>query len=101
MRILYSHRIHSRDGQSVHLDELVRALRAADNDVRVAERRLYERAAFGSEGRLVPALRRLVPTALQEIMELAYKLPAAIKAMRACRGWAPDVIYERYNLYFF
>ena len=28
MRILYSHRIRSRDGQSVHLEAMVAALRA-------------------------------------------------------------------------
>ncbi len=28
MRILYSHRIQSRDGQSVHVEELIAAFRA-------------------------------------------------------------------------
>ena len=35
MRILYSHRIQSRDGQGVHLDSLVAALREEGHEVRV------------------------------------------------------------------
>lgn len=101
MRILYSHRVHSRDGQSVHIEELVRALRDAGHDVRVAGPGLYERADFGGESRLVPALRRLMPAAFFEVMELLYNIHATLQAARTCRGWAPELIYERYNLYFF
>lgn len=101
MRILYSHRVHSRDGQSVHIEELVRALQRADNDVRVSGPRLYQRANFGGESRLVPALRRFAPAALHELLELLYSLPATLQALRTCRGWTPELIYERYNLYFF
>jgi hypothetical protein len=41
MRILYSHRIQSRDGQSVHVDEMVRALREAGHEVMVVGPRFY------------------------------------------------------------
>ena len=101
MRILYSHRVHSRDGQSVHIDELVKALRRAGHDVRVAGPALYERADFGSESRLVPMLRRFVPSALFEIIELLYSLPGLVQAWRTCRGFVPELIYERYNLFYF
>ncbi len=63
MRILYSHRIQSRDGMSVHLEELVAALR-----------------------RRLPGL--------------AYNLPAYRRLRRACHSFRPELIYERYNLYF-
>jgi glycosyltransferase involved in cell wall biosynthesis len=101
MRILYSHRTHSRDGQSVHIEELVKALRRAGHELRVTGPALYERADFGGERRLVPALRRFVPPALFEIIELLYSLPGVVRAWRACRGFAPELIYERYNLYYF
>jgi glycosyltransferase involved in cell wall biosynthesis len=101
MRILYSHRVQSRDGQSVHIEELVKALRRTGHEVRVAGPLLYERAGFGGESRLVSVLRRLVPPLLFEIIELLYSLPGVIRAWRTCRGFAPELIYERYNLYYF
>jgi glycosyltransferase involved in cell wall biosynthesis len=101
MRILYSHRVQSRDGQSVHIEELIKALRRSGHDVRAAGPGLYKAADFGGESRLVLALRRLVPAAFFEIMEILYNLPALLKALRICRGFAPDLIYERYSLYFF
>jgi glycosyltransferase involved in cell wall biosynthesis len=101
MRILYSHRVNSRDGQSVHIEELIKALRRHGHDVRVAAPSLYERADFGGESRLVPALRRVAPAALFEVMELLYNIPALLQARRNLRGFAPELIYERYNLYFF
>ena len=41
MRILYSHRIQSRDGQSVHVEELVAALREAGHEVLVVGPSFY------------------------------------------------------------
>jgi hypothetical protein len=35
MRILYSHRVQSHDGQGVHIEEMVRALRRAGHEVMV------------------------------------------------------------------
>ncbi|HLY43978.1 MAG TPA: glycosyltransferase family 4 protein [Stellaceae bacterium] len=100
MRILYSHRIQSRDGQSVHLDEIVAALRQLGHDVVVVGPRLYESAGFGGESRLVAALRRRVPRALLELAELAYNIPAFLRLRRVAAKFQPDLIYERYNLYF-
>lgn len=100
MRIIYSHRIQSRDGQSVHLDEIVAALRGLGHEVMVVGPGLYERARFGGESRLLAQLRRAVPRALLELAELAYNIPAAWRLLRACREFRPDFIYERYNLYF-
>jgi glycosyltransferase involved in cell wall biosynthesis len=101
MRILYLHRVQSRDGQSVHIEELVQALRRSGHDVRVAGPGLYERADFGGESRLVPALRRLTPAAIFELMEILYNVPALLQAWWVLRRFVPELIYERYNLYFF
>ena len=100
MRILYSHRIQSRDGQSVHLDEIVAALRQLGHDVVVVGPGLYDSAGFGGESRLVAALRRRLPQALLELAELAYNIPAFLRLRRVAAAFQPDLIYERYNLYF-
>ena len=100
MRILYSHRIQSRDGQSVHVEELIHALRAAGHEVLVVGPGLYEQAEFGGESGLVAAIRRYLPGFAQELAELAYNIPATLRLYRAWRRFRPDAIYERCNLYF-
>ncbi len=100
MRILYSHRIQSRDGQSVHVEELIAALRAEGAEVLVVGPGFYEQSGFGGESRLVALARRLLPAALAELAELAYNIPAYRRLRRAARGFRPDVIYERYNLFY-
>jgi glycosyltransferase involved in cell wall biosynthesis len=100
MRILYSHRIQSRDGQSVHLEELIGAFRQAGHEVRVVGPGFYDAGDFGGESRVVARLRALLPAALHEIAELAYNVPAYRRLRRACREFRPDLIYERYNLYY-
>lgn len=100
MRILYSHRIQSRDGQSVHLDALVKALRDAGHEVRVAGPPLYDKAGFGGESRMVALIRRRLPGWAAELAELAYTVPSWRRLRRAADEFRPDVIYERYNLFY-
>lgn len=100
MRILYSHRIQSHDGQSVHVEELIRAFRANGHEVMVVGPSFYESADFGGESKTVAILRRLLPGVLGEFAELAYNIPAWWRLRRAYRGFKPDFIYERCNLYF-
>ncbi len=100
MRILYSHRIQSRDGQSVHVEELVAALRALGHEVVVVGPGFYEQSGFGGESALVARLRRLLPGAVGELAELAYNIPAYRRLARACNALKPELIYERYNLYY-
>lgn len=100
MRILYSHRIQSRDGQSVHVEELVAAMRAAGHEVVVVGPGYYEASSFGGESRVVARLRRLLPGALGEIAELAYNVPAYLALRKAAKAFRPEAIYERYNLYY-
>jgi glycosyltransferase involved in cell wall biosynthesis len=101
MRILYSHRIQSRDGQGVHLDALVAALRAEGHEVRVVGPSAYDQAELGGESRLVALIRRALPRFAVELLELAYSLPAILKLDRAAREFGPDALYERYNLFYF
>ena len=64
MRILYSHRIQSRDGQSVHVEDLVAAFRAAGHEVLVAGPSFYESTGFGAETTWVAWLRAALPGAI-------------------------------------
>jgi glycosyltransferase involved in cell wall biosynthesis len=100
MRILYSHRINSHDGQGVHVMELVRALRAAGHEVHMVGPAFFEQAGFGGESKLVARMRRLLPGALSELAELAYNIPAYLRLKAAWRALRPDFVYERCNLYF-
>ena len=99
MRILYSHRIQSRDGQSVHVEELVAALRALGHEVLVVGPGFYESAQFGGESGLVAAIRSRLPRAVGELAELLYNIAAWWRLRLAYRRLRPDLIYERYNLY--
>jgi glycosyltransferase involved in cell wall biosynthesis len=100
LRILYSHRIQSRDGQSVHVEELVSAFRALGHEVVVVGPGFYDQSGFGGESRTVSVIRRLLPGALAEFLELAYNVQAYRRLARACREQRPDLIYERYNLFY-
>jgi glycosyltransferase involved in cell wall biosynthesis len=99
LRILYSHRIQSRDGQGVHVDELVAAFRAEGHEVLMVGPAAYEKTGFGGESSSLARWRRLLPGALGELAELGYAGPAALRLVRAYRRFRPDLVYERYNLF--
>lgn len=101
LHILYSHRIQSRDGMSVHVEELVTALRAAGHEVLVTGPGFYSRSSFGGESRIVSLLRRFLPVIMLDLGELAYNVPAYFRLLKACKAFEPDLLYERNNLYFF
>jgi glycosyltransferase involved in cell wall biosynthesis len=100
MRILYSHRIQSRDGMSVHVEEFVTALLQAGHHVLVVGPSFYAASGFGGESRVVAMLRRWLPGAMGEVAELAYNLVAYRRLARAAAAFKPDIVYERYNLYY-
>jgi glycosyltransferase involved in cell wall biosynthesis len=95
MRILYSHRVGSRDGRAAHIDALVRAFLAAGHTVSVVG---PARFGFG-RGRMVGAVGRLAPAAA-EFAALADNYRAVLGLRRVCDAFKPDLIYERSNLFF-
>ncbi|MBO1079079.1 glycosyltransferase family 4 protein [Roseomonas haemaphysalidis] len=99
MRILYSHRIRSRDGQAVHLEAMVDALRAAGHEVLVVGPPGFAQAELGGDSKAVSLLRDKLPGWVGELAELAYIVPATLRLERAARDFRPDVIYERANLF--
>lgn len=99
MKILYSHRIASRDGQGVHLDAMVAAMRAAGHEVRVVGPASYDNADLGGDSRMVGLVREKLPAWVGEAAEMAYIGPATLRLARAAAEFQPDVIYERANLF--
>ena len=99
MKILYSHRIRSRDGQSVHLEAMVAAWRRAGHDVLVQGPAGFAADGLGGGSGLVDWVRTRLPGWVGELAELAYALPAAWALDRAAAAFQPDFIYERANLF--
>lgn len=99
MKILYHHRTQSKDGQAVHIRELIHALRERGCEVIVVEPTAATRNEFGSESSSVATLRRLMPKAMYELLELGYSIVAFFRLRRAYLEHRPDVLYERHNLF--
>ncbi|MGH8124552.1 MAG: glycosyltransferase family 4 protein [Rhodanobacteraceae bacterium] len=98
MKILYHHRIGSKDGQYVHIEEMVGALRQAGHEVLVVGPDGFDERAFGGESGFVSKLKSHLPGSIYELMEFAYNVVDYARLVRAVRAFRPDVIYERYNL---
>jgi glycosyltransferase involved in cell wall biosynthesis len=99
MKILYHHRTRSKDGQYVHIEEMIRALRQLGHEVIVVAPPSAETEDFGSDAGMVAWLKRSIPKWMYELMELSYSLVAYRRLVRAVREHQPDCLYERYNLF--
>jgi glycosyltransferase involved in cell wall biosynthesis len=100
MKILYHHRTASKDGQAVHIDEMIEALRSLGHEVRVVAPAVDDgQGHMGGGVGWVGRLKAHLPRALYELMELGYSVVAYRKLMLAARAYRPDAIYERYNLF--
>lgn len=99
MKILYHHRTRSKDGQYVHIEEMIDALREQGHEVVVVAPRAAEETPFGSDAGAVAWLKRHLPKWFYELMELGYTLVAYRALARAIARHRPDVLYERYNLF--
>lgn len=99
MKILYHHRTRSKDGQYVHIEEMIGALRAQGHEVIIVAPAGTDDESFGSDAVLVTWLKRHLPKWVYELMELAYSLVAYRQLAAAIRQHRPDCLYERYNLF--
>jgi glycosyltransferase involved in cell wall biosynthesis len=99
MKILYHHRVRSGDGQAVHITELIHAFRALGHEVTVVAPSGFEGSNMGSESALLDGLKRMLPKAVYELMEIAYNVRAYRRLRRAYLETSPDFVYERYSLY--
>lgn len=99
MKILYHHRTGSTDGQAVHIEELMTALKALGHEIVKVAPGGSDKQGFGEEDGLVAALKRHLPQAVYELMEFAYSLVAYRRLRKAYLEHRPDVLYERSNLF--
>src|SRR5205807_3554158 len=76
LRILYHHRIGSKDGQAVHIESLIAALKREGHEVNVVSPPAFRRIDFGGESRSFSRLKRLLPGVAYELLEIGYNLPA-------------------------
>lgn len=99
MRLLYHHRTASKDGQEVHISELIAALRAAGAEVLVVAPSGSDSDGRmgGSRGGLV-RLRALVPDFLMPLAARAYEAVFTRRLIRAGRAFGADAVYERHAL---
>jgi len=98
MKILYHHRTLSKDGQDVHIQEMIAALTRRGHEVILVAPPASRSRATGSNDSS-SRLRRLLPRAVAELLELGYSIPAYLRLLRAWRKHRPDILYERYNLH--
>lgn len=99
MKILYHHRTASKDGQAVHIEELIGALRQLGHEVRIVSPEIGSGGEMGDDATLVHKLKAALPKALYELLELAYSFVAYRRLLKAAHEFRPDSIYERYNLF--
>lgn len=90
--IIYHHRTRSSDGQSVHIDELVKALTQEGATIRMVGPRRVDAMSQ-------PRSKQLLPKPVYELLELAYSVVELVKLVGAIREKRPDAIYERANIY--
>ena len=92
LTILYHHRTRAADGQSVHIDGLIGALRAAGHVVHViGPKRIAATKA--------PLTGRVLPRFMHEGLELAYNIVEFWKLAVATIRYRPDGLYERANVF--
>jgi glycosyltransferase involved in cell wall biosynthesis len=99
MKILYHHRTASKDGQAVHIEEMISALRDMGHEVIVAAPESSNQQEFGATNGWVDRIRAHFPKAIYEFLELLYSWVAYRRLSALAAEHKPDVLYERYNLY--
>ena len=99
MKILYHHRIRSKDGQYVHIEEMTDALRKLGHEIVMAGPAAVAKEKFGAEAGIVAILKRYLPKFIYELLELAYALMDYRRLVRLVKQHKPDCMYERYNLF--
>ncbi|MCM2681479.1 glycosyltransferase family 4 protein [Echinimonas agarilytica] len=99
LKILYHHRIASKDGQYVHIEEIINSLTKQGHDIVMVAPEVAEGSDFGSSGGWVDDLKAKLPGFVYELLEFAYAFYDFFKLAAAIIKHKPDVIYERYNLF--
>ncbi len=99
MKILYHHRIASKDGQYVHIEELTNALKQQGHEIIMVSPATVEHHPFGSGSSTVARMKQHIPSAVYELLEFGYSFFAFVKLIITAIKYKPNIIYERYNLF--
>ncbi len=99
LKILYHHRTASKDGQAVHIEEMIHALQQLGHEIRVVAPGVGQSVQFGEKAGLLKWVQQRLPRFIYEALELAYNVPIYFRLRRAMREFRPDVLYERHHLY--
>ena len=99
MKILYHHRIASKDGQYVHIEEIVTALKELGHEIIMVEPRSIKDKQFGKSSKVVSLVRKFLPGYIHEWIEFFYTIHDFIQLFKTIKKTQPDCIYERYNLF--
>src|SRR4029077_18575860 len=89
MKILYHHRIRSKDGQYVHLEELTAAFARMGHQIILVGPRAVEKEEFGSGAGIVASLKKHLPKFVYEMLELGYAIPAFLRLWKAALRHRP------------
>lgn len=104
MRILYHHRTQGEEPESIHIRSIVDALKDLGHEVRVVgpvEIGHQEEVTVNRVPHLLARVKRTVPRAIFELLQIAYNVLAWRRLERAAREFKPDLLYERYALFSF
>jgi len=99
VKIIFHHRIRSRDGQYVHLREMVDAFTASGHEIHLVGPHIAEQGSFGQGGTLTAWVRRTMPGWFGESVELLYAVWAGLRLLLTILMRRPDFVYERFNLF--
>ena len=101
MKFLYSHRTRSADGQYVHIRHLTEALHARGHEIIMAG---PDNEAVASKnldaGQNSGGLKTMMPRAMYECAEFGYSFAGYRRLKHKAAMSAPDILYERYNLFY-
>ena len=101
MKILFHHRIASRDGQAVHIEELITALTSLGHETILVGPPGLTETGFGGSNPVVDWVKKIMPGAVYELLEVVYSVKAFFRLRAAVRAHKPDIIYERFSLFLF
>jgi glycosyltransferase involved in cell wall biosynthesis len=99
MRILYHHRTLGDGAEGIHVREMVRAFRSLGHEVKVVGPVGEATPELSSRQRILERVKRALPVAFYELMEMVYTVYAFLLISREIRAFRPDFIYDRYIIF--
>lgn len=96
MKILYHHRTLGDGAEGIHIREMVKAFRELGHEVMVIGPTGETPPESSRKAKTLGQIKRLIPQALYELLEIAYTGHCAWKTFSAIHAFRPDFIYDRY-----